>query len=60
MLSNTFAGIAPTSVPMFILMQLVGGAAAVVAVHTLYPTTRAVAADVVVPHLQAEPIKEPA
>ena len=34
-LSDTFAGIAPASVPMFLLMQLAGGAAgvAVVAVH---------------------------
>ncbi len=32
MLSDTFAGIAPGSVPMFVLMQLVGGAVALVAV----------------------------
>ena len=38
MLSNTFAGIAPASVPMFLLMQLLGSAAAVVVVHTLYPS----------------------
>ena len=50
MLSNTFAGIAPASVPMFVLMQLVGGAAAGVVVHVLYPTVREVAADAVVPH----------
>ena len=60
MLSNTFAGIAPSSVPMFVAMQLVGGAAAVGAVYVLYPTVSAVAADVVVPHPQPEPIKEPA
>src|SRR5436305_10461121 len=50
MLSNTFAGIAPASVPMFMLMQLVGGAAAAAVVHALYPTVREVAADAVVPH----------
>jgi arsenate reductase len=50
MLSNTFAGIAPASVPMFILMQLVGGAAAIPVVHVLYPTLSDAAADVVVPH----------
>lgn len=48
-LSDTFAGIAPASVPAFVLAQLVGGAVAVGAVVLLYPT--AVAADeVVVPH----------
>lgn len=50
MLSNTFAGIAPASVPMFVLMQLVGGAAAVGTVAVLYPDVAAVAEDVVVPH----------
>ena len=49
-LSDTFAGIAPSSVPMFLLMQVVGGAAAVVVVRLLYPQVTAVAADVVVPH----------
>jgi arsenate reductase len=37
MLSNTFAGIAPSSVPMFVVMQLVGGALAVGVVAVLYP-----------------------
>jgi arsenate reductase len=48
-LSDTFAGIAPSSVPMFLLAQLVGGAAGVAAVAVLYPTVGAVAEDVVVP-----------
>jgi glycerol uptake facilitator-like aquaporin len=48
-LSDTFAGIAPGSVPMFLLAQLVGGAAAVVVVALLHPTVAAVADDVVVP-----------
>jgi len=52
MLSNTFAGIAPSSVPMFIVMQLVGGAVAVAVVQVLYPTASEVATDVVVPHRQ--------
>jgi arsenate reductase len=59
-LSNTFAGIAPSSVPMFVLMQLAGGAVAVAATPLLYPTVRTVAADVVVAHPQPEPITEPA
>ncbi len=49
-LSDTFAGIAPASVPMFVLMQLVGGAAAVAVVALLYPGVPAVADAVVVPH----------
>ena len=46
MLSDTFAGIAPASVPLFVLAQLVGGALAVGAVRLLYPDARAVAEDV--------------
>lgn len=37
MFSDTFAGIAPASAPMFVLMQLVGGALAFAAVRYLYP-----------------------
>ncbi len=37
MFSDTFAGIAPASVPMFILMQIVGGALALLIVQFLYP-----------------------
>ena len=48
-LSDTFAGIAPSSVPMFLLMQVLGGAAGVAAVAALYPSVAAVADDVVVP-----------
>ncbi len=36
MLSDTFAGIAPSSVPMFLLMQVVGGALALALVRLLY------------------------
>src|SRR3954469_6904691 len=49
-LSNTFAGIAPSSVPMFVLMQLIGGAAGVAVVVLLYPRIADRAADAVVPH----------
>jgi glycerol uptake facilitator-like aquaporin len=52
-LSDTFAGIAPSSVPMFLLMQLVGAAAAVAAVKLLYPDVARVADDVVVPQESA-------
>jgi glycerol uptake facilitator-like aquaporin len=51
--SNTFAGIAPASVPGFVVAQLVGGACAIVAVRALYSdVTAADAADVVMPHHQ--------
>jgi len=53
MFSNTFAGIAPASVPAFIVAQLVGGASAIVAIRVLYPdVTPAEAEEVVMPHHQ--------
>ena len=52
--SNTFAGIAPASVPSFIVAQLVGGCLAVLAVRTLYPdVTPEEASEVIVPHPNA-------
>jgi glycerol uptake facilitator-like aquaporin len=39
MFSDTFAGIAPAGVPMFVLMQVIGGALAAVLVRYLYPRT---------------------
>jgi arsenate reductase len=50
MLSDTFAGIAPASVPVFVLVQLVGGAAAVAVVAVLFPGARAAVDEVVIPH----------
>lgn len=51
MFSNTFAGIAPASVPGFIAAQALGGLLAVLAVRVLYPdVTAAEAATVVFPH----------
>jgi arsenate reductase len=56
MFSNTFAGIAPASVPGFVLAQLLGGACAVLVVRVLYPdVTPAEAAEVVVAHYQEQP-----
>ncbi len=54
-LSDTFAGIAPASVPMFLLMQLLGGAAGIAVVAALYPTVSDQADAVVVPHDPAGP-----
>jgi arsenate reductase len=51
-LSNTFAGIAPSSVPTFVLVQLLGGAVAVAVVVLLFPGVGTVADAVVVPHFQ--------
>ncbi len=49
--SNTFAGIAPSSVPSFIAAQIVGGILAVLVIKVLYPDiTQVEAADVVFPH----------
>ncbi len=40
MFSDTFAGIAPASVPLFVVVQLVAGAGAAVLVGFLFPTRR--------------------
>jgi arsenate reductase len=36
MFSNTFAGIAPTSAPLFVVAELLGGSLGFVLVRTLY------------------------
>ena len=53
MFSDTFAGIAPSSVPAFVLAQLVGGAVGALLVLVLYPDAPSAADDVVVPHATA-------
>src|SRR5271154_6105340 len=54
MFSNTFAGIAPASVPAFIAFQLVGGAVAIAVIRILYPDISPEdASDVVLPHRDA-------
>jgi glycerol uptake facilitator-like aquaporin len=47
MLSDTFAGIEPASVPGFVAAQFVGGALALLAIRALYPEPRRVAAALV-------------
>jgi arsenate reductase len=50
MFSDTFAGIAPSSVPSFVAAQVVGGGLAVVVIKVLYPDiTPAEAADIMFP-----------
>ena len=48
MFTDTFAGIAPASVAMFIVMQLLGGSLAYGLVRLLYPQAHAVAAELAV------------
>jgi glycerol uptake facilitator-like aquaporin len=56
MFSNTFAGIAPASVPGYVVAQLIGGACAVLAIRVLYPhVTAAEAEEVLLPHHQGVP-----
>jgi len=51
MFSNTFAGIAPSSVPTFVVAQAVGGLVAVGAILLLYPRlTPAEAGEILLPH----------
>jgi arsenate reductase len=60
MFSNTFAGIAPTSVPGFVIAQALGGGLALLAIRILYPDiTAAEAATVVLPHAAALPDRGP-
>ena len=47
--TDTFAGIEPSSVPMFVVAQLVGGVVAIALVRALHPDIEAVADEVVVP-----------
>jgi glycerol uptake facilitator-like aquaporin len=54
--SDTFAGIAPSSVPAFVVAQLMGGAVAIGALRILYPDiTPDEAAEVMLPHDGAAP-----
>jgi glycerol uptake facilitator-like aquaporin len=54
MFSDTFAGIAPASVPAFIVAQLVGGLVAIGVLRALYPEiTPDEAAEVMLPHEDA-------
>ena len=51
MFSDTFAGIAPASVPAFIVAQLAGGLVAVGVIHVLYPDiSPEEAAEALLPH----------
>jgi arsenate reductase len=61
MFSDTFAGIAPSSVPSFIAAEIVGGALAIGVIKMLYPgITPAQAADIIFPHNQDQAGPAPA
>lgn len=53
--TNTFAGIRPADVPVFILAQLLGAAAATALFRWLSPTVPARASEVVMPHDDSPP-----
>lgn len=55
-LTDTFAGIAPSSVPAFVIAQIVGALIAVALARFLFPNIPA--ADLVVPHDNAPPPEE--
>lgn len=50
MFSNTFTGIAPASVALFVLMQLLGGLLGYALIRGLYPNTPAIAAEAIATH----------
>jgi glycerol uptake facilitator-like aquaporin len=63
MFSNSFAGIAPASVPAFVVAEIVGGVLAYLLVKALYPgVTKSEAEEVVLPHheLATDPETPPA
>ena len=56
MFSNSFAGIAPSSVPSFVAAQMVGGALAAIVIKLLYPGIMpAEATDIMFPHHHSNP-----
>ena len=54
MLSDTVAGIAPATVPMFVLMQLTGGVLGYGVIRLLFPDASALAAEVATEHRAAQ------
>ena len=48
--TDTFAGIKPSSVPAFVVGQLVGGTSRSCSIRTLYPDVADAAENVIVPH----------
>jgi arsenate reductase len=60
MFSDTFAGIAPASVPAFVVAQLAGAGVAIAVIRLLYPDlTPADAADAIVAHQEPRGLTAP-
>ena len=60
MFSDTFAGIAPASVPAFVIAQLVGGVVAIGVIRVLYPDiTPDEAAEALQPHDEQPALSPP-
>jgi len=56
MFSDSFAGIAPASVPAFVVVQLLGGMVGIAVIRVLYPDlTPGEAAEVMLPHEESPP-----
>jgi glycerol uptake facilitator-like aquaporin len=56
MFSNTFAGIAPASVPSFVIFELIGGGLAIAVIGILFPDlTAEEAAEIMLPPSNAQP-----
>jgi glycerol uptake facilitator-like aquaporin/protein-tyrosine-phosphatase len=56
-LSNTFAGIRPIDVPLFVVAQLFGGIGATVLFRWLVPNLPETAKDILIPHERSAPVK---
>ena len=59
MLSNSFAGIAPSSVPLFVLGELGGGLVGLVILRALYPSYTSAVARSVTPHVAEASVDDP-
>ena len=56
-LSNTFAGIRPIDVPVFIMAQVLGGVSATALFRWLVPNLPATAKNILMPHQQSDSVK---
>ena len=58
MFTDTFAGIGPTSVPLFVAAQVVGAGLGLALVQLLFPDAEAAAGQAVIPHPTAVPTEK--
>ena len=57
MFSDTFVGVSPSSVPLFVAFQIVGAAVGAALVVVLYPDSRQAADAVIVPYGLRDPVR---